>query len=44
MEAFLGVRFLVSEYGTGSKHLGRIDSLGLDGAPADPDEINTKIF
>lgn len=30
MEAFLGVRFLASEYGTGAKHRGRIDSLGLD--------------
>ncbi|MEU4922225.1 DUF5655 domain-containing protein [Streptomyces parvus] len=35
MEALLGVRFLVSEYGTGPVHAGRIDSLGLDanGAP-----------
>lgn len=35
MEALLGVRFLASEYGTGSRHRGRIDSLGLDenGAP-----------
>ncbi|MFH1987986.1 MAG: DUF5655 domain-containing protein [Pseudomonadota bacterium] len=30
MDAFLGVRFLASEYGTGAKHRGRIDSLGLD--------------
>ncbi|MFD6343454.1 transporter [Streptomyces roseolus] len=30
MEALLGVRFLASEYGTGSVHAGRIDSLGLD--------------
>jgi predicted transport protein len=30
METFLGVRFLASEYGTGAKHRGRIDSLGLD--------------
>ncbi|MEU6608354.1 DUF5655 domain-containing protein [Streptomyces shenzhenensis] len=30
MEALLGVRFLVSEYGTGPVHGGRIDSLGLD--------------
>lgn len=30
METFLGVRFLASEYGTGNKHRGRIDSLGLD--------------
>ncbi|MFD9105172.1 transporter [Streptomyces virginiae] len=35
MEAMLGVRFLASEYSTGSVHGGRIDSLGLDenGAP-----------
>ncbi|MEV4225518.1 DUF5655 domain-containing protein [Streptomyces bobili] len=30
MEAMLGIRFLVSEYSTGSWHRGRIDSLGLD--------------
>ncbi|MFT3962773.1 DUF5655 domain-containing protein [Propionivibrio sp.] len=30
MEAFLGVSFLASEYNTGNKHRGRIDSLGLD--------------
>ena len=30
MEAFLGVRFLATEYGTGNKHRGIIDSLGLD--------------
>ena len=30
METFLGVRFLASEYNTGAKHRGRIDSLGLD--------------
>lgn len=30
MEAFLGVRFVASEYSTGKKHGGRIDSLGLD--------------
>ncbi|SUP80723.1 DUF5655 domain-containing protein [Yersinia wautersii] len=30
MEAFLGVRFLASEYSTGKTHRGRIDSLGLD--------------
>lgn len=30
MEAFLGVRFLATEYDTGAKHRGRIDSLGLD--------------
>jgi predicted transport protein len=30
MEALFGVRFLASEYSTGKKHSGRIDSLGLD--------------
>ncbi|OXI70140.1 DUF91 domain-containing protein [Burkholderia sp. AU28863] len=30
MQAFLGVRFLASEYATGKTHKGRIDSLGLD--------------
>ncbi|WP_345852402.1 DUF5655 domain-containing protein [Shewanella algae] len=30
MEAFLGVRFLATEYKTGKTHRGRIDSLGLD--------------
>ncbi len=30
MEAFFGVRFLASEYPTGTVHGGRIDSLGLD--------------
>ncbi|MDX3850438.1 DUF5655 domain-containing protein [Streptomyces sp. AK02-01A] len=30
METLLGVRFLVSEYGTGPVHGGRIDSIGLD--------------
>ena len=30
MQAFLGVRFLDSEYVTGKTHKGRIDSLGLD--------------
>lgn len=30
LEAFLGVRFLASEYGTGKAHGGRIDSLGID--------------
>jgi predicted transport protein len=30
MEAFLGVRLLATEYSTGAKHRGRIDSLGLD--------------
>jgi predicted transport protein len=30
MEAFLGVRFLATEFSTGAKHRGRVDSLGLD--------------
>lgn len=30
METFFGVRFLASEYSTGIRHRGRIDSLGLD--------------
>lgn len=30
LEAFLGVRFLASEYSTGKTHGGRIDTLGLD--------------
>lgn len=30
MEAFFGVRFLASEYSTGARHGGRIDSLGID--------------
>lgn len=30
MDAFVGVRFLASEYTTGKTHKGRIDSLGLD--------------
>lgn len=30
MESFLSVRFLATEYSTGAKHRGRIDSLGLD--------------
>lgn len=30
METFLGIRFLATEYSTGAKHRGRIDSLGLD--------------
>lgn len=30
LETFLGVRFLESEYATGRKHGGRIDTLGLD--------------
>jgi hypothetical protein len=36
MEAMLGIRFLASEYATGPRHRGRIDSLGLDenGNPA----------
>ena len=29
-ETFLGVTFLSSEYSTGKKHLGRIDTLGID--------------
>ena len=29
-ESFFGVRFLASEHGTGKKHRGRIDTLGLD--------------
>lgn len=35
LELFLGVRFLASEYSTGKKHGGRIDTLGIDenGAP-----------
>jgi predicted transport protein len=35
METLLGVRFLASEYSTGPRHGGRIDSLGIDenGAP-----------
>ncbi|MFJ8159472.1 transporter [Streptomyces sp. NPDC096136] len=54
MEAMLGVRFLASEYSTGSVHGGRIDSLGLDenGAPViveykratDPGVINQGLF
>lgn len=36
LDALLGVRFLASEYSTGSKHKGRIDTLGIDenGCPA----------
>ena len=36
LENFLGVRFLGSEYSTGKKHGGRIDSMGIDenGCPA----------
>jgi predicted transport protein len=30
LDAFLGIRFLASEYSTGKTHGGRIDSLGLD--------------
>ncbi len=30
MDAFLGVRFLATEYSTGAKQRGRVDSLGLD--------------
>ncbi|ASF41314.1 DUF91 domain-containing protein [Halobacillus halophilus] len=30
LESFLGVRFLSSEYSTGRKHAGRIDTLGID--------------
>lgn len=30
LEAFLGVRFLSSEYSTGKTHGGRIDTLGID--------------
>lgn len=30
LEAFLGVRFLASEYSTGKTHGGRIDTLGMD--------------
>jgi len=30
LEEMLGIRFLDSEYGTGEKHGGRIDTLGLD--------------
>ncbi|MDZ4063253.1 MAG: DUF5655 domain-containing protein [Coriobacteriia bacterium] len=30
LETLLGVRFLASEYATGAKHKGRIDTLGLD--------------
>jgi predicted transport protein len=30
LDVFLGVRFLASEYSTGKKHRGRIDTLGLD--------------
>src|SRR5581483_800638 len=30
LEAFLGIRFLASEYITGKTHRGRIDTLGVD--------------
>lgn len=30
LEVFLGIRFLATEYSTGKKHAGRIDSLGID--------------
>ncbi|OLZ72874.1 transporter [Streptomyces sp. IMTB 2501] len=30
MEGMLGIRFLASEYSTGLRHRGRVDSLGLD--------------
>jgi predicted transport protein len=30
LEALLGVRFLASEYATGKRHAGRIDTLGID--------------
>ena len=30
LDVFLGVQFLASEYSTGKKHRGRIDTLGLD--------------
>lgn len=30
MDTLFGVRFLASEYSTGAKHAGRIDSLGID--------------
>lgn len=30
LEPLLGVRFLASEYSTGKKHGGRIDTLGMD--------------
>jgi predicted transport protein len=30
LETFFGIRFLASEYSTGKKHGGRIDTLGLD--------------
>lgn len=30
LDSLLGVRFLASEYSTGSKHSGRVDTLGID--------------
>jgi predicted transport protein len=30
LDVFLGIRFLATEYSTGKKHRGRIDTLGLD--------------
>lgn len=30
LETLLGIRFLASEYTTGKKHAGRIDTLGID--------------
>ncbi|PEM82909.1 DUF91 domain-containing protein [Bacillus toyonensis] len=30
LDTFLGIRFLASEYSTGKKHAGRIDTLGID--------------
>lgn len=30
LEAFLGIRFLASEFSTGPKHGGRVDTLGID--------------
>lgn len=30
LDVFLGVRFVATEYATGRKHRGRIDTLGLD--------------
>jgi len=36
LDAVFGIRFLESEYSTGPKHRGRIDTLGIDenGCPA----------
>ena len=44
METFLGVRFLASEYGTGAKHRGRIDTLGLDAAALQPQVVLKRQF